>query len=809
MLATDLRWALRHLARRPGFVLLGVLGLGLGLAAAVMVFMAVNTLALRPVPGVHGERALVEVGRIEGDGGFDSFSFPDFSDLREHSTTLDRVFAYRVAPAYASIDGAPTRALAFVVSGDYFEALGVGAAHGRLIAPIDDAKAGEGAVVVASHSAFQRLFGGDRSALGRQVEINGSRYTLIGVAAPGFRGHLAALSPDFYVPLAMSQAMHLRGSADRESRGARSLLLGARLAPNATLAQVNEELRVLSANLAGKYPDSNRHAGFAAAPLKPLPQGAQRLLGMLASALFVLCTAILALACTNLAGVLLAQGEARAGELAMRSALGASRGRVARQLFIEAALVALMAGGLALVLVLAGRGVLNLLPLPAPFPIDLSLQFDWRVVVFCFGATAVVAIGFGLLPALRVSATAPVREAALVGSGARGARQRLRHGLLAFQAMMTVALLLTAALVLRALDTAEGIDTGFRVEDVHTADVDLTPAGMDTAQATAALDRLVDRLEAEPGVAGASYAAVVPLTMSRLGFGLARLPGADGDGIALDVNTVGDGFFDVFGLPVRGRAVGREDVSSGERTAVVNPSFARRLFGDGEPLGREFELGYGTDWQRVRVVGVTTDGRYASMSDEDTSFAFLAAPQWDRSEFTLVVHGGIGAEALRRAIEREMGTILPGIPPPPVHAFASSAAMSILPQVILGTAASGLGLLALVLSATGLYGMLAFQVERRVRELGVRKALGAPSRQVVRTLLQRTSAWLAAGALLGLAVGQLAAVALGELLFGIGGSDPVALAVVLAVFMAMAAAAAAMPVRRTLRLHPMEALRHD
>lgn len=808
MLATDLRWALRHLARRPGFVLLGVLGLGLGLAAAVMVFMAVNTLTLRPVAGIHTERTLVEIGRVEGDGGFDSFSFPDYRDLRENSTTLDKVFAYRIAPAYVRIDEAPTRALAFVVSGDYFEALGVGATHGRLIAPIDDATAGEGAVAVASHPAFQRLFAGDSAAIGRPVEINGTRYTLVGVAEPGFHGHMAALSPDFYVPLAMSQAMHLGGSADRESRSARSLLLGGRVTEGATIGQVNEELRVLASNLAGQYPDSNRHTGFAAAPLKPLPQGVQRLLGMLATALFVLCAAILALACTNLAGVLLAQGEARAGELAMRSALGASRGRVARQLFIEAALVAIVAGALALGLVAGGRGVLNLLPMPAPFPIDLSLQFDWRVVVFCFGATAVVAIGFGLLPALRISASAPGRDAALAGAGVKGSRQRLRHGLLAFQAMMTVAMLLTAALVLRALDAADGIDTGFRVEDVYTADVDLTPAGMETGPATAVLDRLVERLEAEPGVSHASYASVVPLTMSRLGFGLARLPGA-GDGIPLDVNTVGEGFFDVFDLPVRGRPVGSRDLPSGERTAVINRSFARRLFGEDEPVGREFEVGYDTEWQRVRVVGVTSDGRYTSMSDEGSSFAFLAAAQWDRSEFTLMVHGDIGAEALRRAIEREMRVLLPAIPPPPVHHFASSAALSILPQVILGTAASGLGLLALVLSATGLYGMLAFQVERRVRELGVRKALGAPSRQVVRTLLQRTSAWLVAGAVLGLALGQVAAVALGELLFGIAGSDPVALSVVLAVFIAMAAAAAALPVRRTLRLHPMEALRHD
>ena len=809
-MATELRWALRHLARRPGFLLLGVLSLGLGLAASALVFMAVNTLAWEPVPGLAEPERLVEVGRLSRDGSFDSFSYPDFDSVRSETRSLEQVFAWRMAPAYATVGRTPQRALALLVSGEYFTALGAGAAHGRLLVPADEAVPGAGEVVVASHAAFQRLFGGDPAAVGSEIAINGSRYTLVGVAARGFRGHITALQPDFFVPLSMAAPMHAGGASERDSRQSRSLMLGGRLAPGATLEQANAELEALALRLAEAHPESNSEVRFAVAPLRPLPHAAQRLIGMLAGALFVLCIAIVVLACTNLAGVLLAQGEARAGEFAVRNVLGASRGRIARQLLLESCLVAAGAGALALVLVQWGKGLLNLLPLPATYPIDLALRFDARVAAFCVVATAVVALGFGLLPALRVSRAAPGRDAARVGGGLRGDRQRLRHGLLAFQATMTVALLLTAALVLRALQTADPAETGFRTEHVYTAEVDLTPLGMEPGPAAERLTRLTDALRQVPGVTQAGFASVVPLTLSRLGFGPARAEAA-ADPVRMDVNTVGEGFFDAFGLPVRGRALDRTDVAGGPRTAVINAALAERLFGTADPLGQSFEMGGPSSWQPVRVVGVVPDGRYASLSDVGTPFAFLPAAQWQRTEFSLVLQtdGTLGAEGLRRAIEQELGPLLPGVPPPAVHDFASAAMLSVLPQTILATAASALGVLALVLAAVGLHGVLAFQVQRRVREIGLRRALGAPSPRLLRGVLGRSLAWLGAGALLGVLLAQLLALALGDLLFGVRGHDPAALAIVVLACVAMLVSAAAIPVRRALTLQPGEALRHD
>src|SRR5690606_5325293 len=349
-------------------------------------------------------------------------------------------------------------------------------------------------------------------------------------------------------------------------------------------------------------------------------------------------------------------------------------------------------------------------------------------------------------------------------------------------------------------------------EGVYTADLDLTPMGMDPESASVALAQLTDRLESEPGIAVASFASVVPLTLSRLGFGYARLPGAE-ERLSADVNTVGEGFFQVFDIPVRGRALDRSDSAGSARTAVINQTLARQLFGDADPLGGEFELGSHDAWQRIRVVGVVPDGRYASMGDAGTPFAFLSAAQWQRTEFALVLRtraeGGPGAEALRQLLERELHQLLPGVPPPAVHPFADAAALSMLPQTILAVASGALGVLALVLAAPGLYGVLAFQLQRRVREIGIRKALGAPASRVLRGVLGRSLSWLALGGILGLLLGQALAVALGDLLFGIRGHDLAALGAVVLAFALMVAAASALPLRRALLLQPSAALRQD
>ena len=805
----ELTIAIRHLVRRPAFAVLGIFALGAGLAAAILVFGVLNTLMLRPLPGINvdGDR-LVEIGRDSG-GRLDSMSFPLYLDLQERAVTLDAVYAYGLTPAYLLGEGVSHAALAMVVSGNYFDALGVQAAHGQLFEAVHDEVPRRDPVAVLSHGAFQRYFGGDAARIGETLRINGVGYTVLGVTAPEFRGHIAALAPEIFVPLAMAGAMQWTGDAAREQRGSYWLMMGGRLAPGATLDQARAELATLSVALAPLGPNNQNPPTVGVANLRPTPQAAHGIVGFLGAGLMVMCAAILALACANLAGVLLAQGEARGPELAMRSALGASRARIARQLLIEAALVAVAAAAVGLVLASIGKDVLNLLPLPAPYPIDLGVVIDARVVAFAAFAALSVTLAFGLVPALKLSAGAPVT--ALAGSGGTVGRAlgAGRPWLLAVQSALTVALLLVAALTWQALGRAAAIDTGFRIDQVHHASADVGPLGLSSAEAAARLEQAMARLREHPGVEHASFATVVPLTMHRSHFGVARLPADSELLVEPDSNTVGEGFFELFGLAVRGRAINAGDTADKPAVVVVNAEFARRLFGDTEPLGREFEIGGGEDWRRVQVVGVVGDGRYSNLSDTGRPFAFWSAPQWERNEFEIFVHGPIAANSLRTALADELRQVLPDLPPPEVQRFADQAALSVLPQRILGAAAGALGLLALVLAATGIYGVLALQIERRFREFGVRRALGASGSQIATALVRRIIVWLAIGVAVGVLLAQGMAAALGSLLFDVSGADPVALLATIAAFGLMAVAAIVAPLARALRLQPMDALRYE
>ncbi len=804
---TDFMSAMRHVRRRPGFLLLGAGALGIGLAAAILVFGMLNTMLLRTQPGMDASAQLVEIGRA-GDGDLDSMSYPDFVDLREKSRTLASVYAYDMAPAYLDADGAPVSAFGMVVSGDYFAALGVGPELGRLIGPKDDTAPGENPVVVLSHAAFQRYVGGDPRAIGSTLRINGHAYELIGVTAREFDGHLAALSPSVYVPLSMASAMQVQGDDARHARSSTWLQLGGRLARGVTLEQARSELAAVSAGL-NELRDANaRKVDIGIAPLRPLPSRAQGIVMFLGVGLMIMCAAILALACSNLAGVLLAQGEARAGELAMRSALGASRARMLRQLLFESTLVALVAGAIGLLLAASGRNLLRLLPLPAPFPIDLGVDIDGSVVAFALGGSLLVALAFGLWPAVRVSAANPVRALGSRSEPARGASGN-RAAMLTLQSAITIALLLIAAFTLLALHKADDIDTGFRTDGVYTASIDMTPLGLRGEEAATRAERLTERLRNTPGMNAASYASVMPLTLEAMGFGAVRPLGADGEAFGLDLNTVGMDFFRVFDLPVRGRAFGAGDTASSDKVAVINDTLARQLYGDADPLGQTFEIGGDGDWERIRVVGVVPTGRYSSMTDKDQPFAFMPAAQWSRARYHLFVHGDIDAATLRAVLAQELREVLPDMPVPTVAPFADMAAFSVLPQKILGSAAAALGVLALLLAATGLYGVIAYQVERRFREFGVRKAMGASGMQVAHALLRRTARWLLLGTVLGIALAELVVAGMRDLLFGISGANPFALGGALFVFAAIAALAVTVPLRRVLSLKPIEALRYE
>ena len=814
MIVEDIRAAFRRLLRRPGFLILGSTALGVGLAATLLVFAMVNLLLLKTPPGLHPEAPLVEIGRSNhGNGSFDTFSWPDFRSLREQTRTLDRVYATRLSPQYLNDGDQAYKVLSRAISGDYFDAMGVAPVLGRLFGPETDAEMAPGSATfaVASHAAFERYFGGHDDAIGSSLRLNGQTVTLIGVLPDSFHGHEAAINPDFYVPMNLMEALREVGSGFWTSRGSSAIMLGGRMAPGADLAAVKAELRTIAANLATEYPESNENKSFEAALLRAVPQEAQGVLMILSGGLFALCVAILLLAASNLAGVMLSQGEARRSELAMRGVLGASRWRIGWQLFAESLIVAAFAGSLALLFTWLGRDLLNTLPLPLDFPIDLRLPIDFRLIGACFGITGFVALACGLIPAWRNSQQAPGAGGQLVGAGGNlgGGRQRLRHALLGFQALLTVLLLFCAGLLVRGLQQANGIETGFDGRGVTVAEIDLNPMGLDSAEASRQMITLRERMASIPGVERAGFATVTPLTLSRLGFGAFRPSGTDVEFSRLDVNTVGEGFFDTFDIPVRGRAILDGDTADSEKVAVLNETAAAAFGVSKEDLiGKTFQLGR-DEPVTVRVVGVVPDGRYASLGDSNTAFGFFPSSQWPRTSYSLFLRSGISLPLLQQQLKQAMTEQMPDVPVPTLRRFDDVTSVSVLPQRIMAFATSSLGVLALVLAATGLYGTLAYQVQRRYREFGLRKALGAGARRIVASLLRRTGFWLLGGVVLGLLFGVLIAHVAGDMLFGVGGFDPLVWSGVLLMFALICSVAMLLPLRRVLRLPPMEALRYE
>jgi predicted permease len=681
----DLRKGFRQVLQRPGFSLAAIASLALGIGANTVLFGLVNALMLGPIPGVAESERLVEVGRGSNGAAFDTLGAPDIADIAAAVPALERVFGYEVAPLNVRAGGEPRRALGFVVSESYFETFGVSAALGRVFLAQDAGRLHATPGVVISDVAWRAHFNADPHVSDRRVTINGADFAILGVAPPSFRGHLAMLQPEFFVPLSLSPLINADARDMLGSRNARWLLAGGRLAPGATTEQAAAQLAALAAHLAEKYPDTHERVSLSVARLSALPGGAREAVTLFAGAMFALVGLILVLACVNVAGMLLARGEARSAEFALRAAIGASRFRLVHQLFAEGLVLAALAGAGGLLLALLGRRLIELIRVPAPFPVELSLPFDGTVLAFTALISLVTALLFAVWPALRVSQRAP--RAALAAGGATDTTRstRSRDLLVVVQFAVSLVLLVAAGLFMRSLQRAAEIDPGFRSENVSYAEFDLQPSGYAEDRAQALATSLLARVRALPGVESATLTGVLPLSLNRMGMGAARTQAAPDRLLEPDTNTIGTDFFGTLDIALRGRDFTDADKAGGEDVAIVNQAFAEQLFGRSDAIGQSFELGFGESWRRLRVVGVAADGKYASLSEERTPFLFLPHAQWPRLSLHVLVKSGATPAVLERALRNELARLDPNLPLPTVHALDEVTALSVLPQRIAGS----------------------------------------------------------------------------------------------------------------------------
>jgi predicted permease len=809
----DVRQALRALRRAPGVAAVAALSLALAIAANASAFSIVSSLLLRPLPVQEPGRLVALFGVREGSPP-SILSWPDILDYRSLDV-FEGVAAHNGIQVAVGGPGRPEMAWGEIVTDDYFDVVGVRPALGRLFTDREGVGAGGTSAVVLAHDFWRRRFAADPDVLGRTVRLNGRPYTVVGVTPRGFTGtRLFAFAPDVFVPLAAHEAIRPSTAGSLERRDARWLFAVARLRSGATLTEAGEAAGALARALAAEHPDSNRGLGVRVlenrAPINPwvLEPGTTR---RMAALLLLAMLLVLLIACANVANLLLARATARRREIAVRVALGAGRGRLVRQLLVESLVLAALGGGLGLLLAAWLVDLSSSFTPTLDFRTAFDLRVDARVVAFTAAATVATGLLFGLLPALRASRPRLVpalRDAVEDGRGAG----RLRQGLVVAQVALSLVLLTGAGLFVRSFEKARGLDPGFDPRGALRANVDLEPAGYDEARRREFHRRLLERARELPGVRSAALAFPLPLDAYSSGWeivveGRERSPDAE-DPLVFG-STVSSGYFETLRTPiVRGRALDERDREDSPPAAVVNETFARRFWPGEEALGRRFSVD-GTAGPWIEVVGVARDGKYLTLGEAPRPYLFLPLAQRPISRVSVVARTEGDPDALVPALRAAVAALDPDLPvfgektlrqhmETPLSGFESGAAT-----------VGFFGVMALLLAATGVYGVVAYGAARRTREMGIRMALGARAADVLRLIVGGGARMAGAGMAIGLAGALLLSRSLTGLLHGVSAADPATYATVAAVVLAAALLASWVPARRATRVNPSLALRSE
>jgi predicted permease len=810
----DVRYGMRGLSRSPLFAATAILSLAIGIGANTTIFSVATALLLRPLPGLSDPERLVDIGRTQNGSGFDTSSYPNYLDLRERATTLEGVYAARLDPVPMSLteNGQAERIYGMVVSGNFFDILGTRPHAGRLLQNSDDRSSGDSPVAVIAHDLWTRRFGSEPGVVNRVVILNGSPFTIVGIAPPGFQG-TTVLKPDVWVPISnLSQAMPRSSSDVLSSRRSVWLFMGGRLKPGVTVKQADAEARAIGAALQREYPEENRGKNFRVDRTALVPGQVGAVTGFIAL-LMTIVGLVLLIACVNLSGMLLARGAARQREIAVRLAIGASRGRLVRQLLTETAILFVF-GGLVGLVVSRWLTAIVLSLVPAlPLPLSLDLQFDWRVLAFAF-ATAVVAGGLaGLVPALQASrldfASALKSDAFNRLSG----RLRLRSAFVVGQVTMSLLLVIGAGLFLRALQRASGIEPGFDQRNVEVISLDLSLAGYKDGTVQPFVHELTTRVADLPGVAAASAALDLPLDGDRVRLGGLRIPGLTTvpgeESFEADWNAVEPGYFRTLRMPLTlGRDFTELDVKGAQPVAIINEAFARRAWPGTNPIGQSIERLGGRKPVPLTVVGVVPDATVVTLEAEPGPFIYVPFAQDDILRVRLVVRSTGGQTLIPqvRDLMREMNAYLPI---DNAMTLAQLTSLETMPQRIAAAVAGTFGIVGALLAAIGLYGVTAYAVSRRTREIGIRIALGAAPYSVMRLVLVHALTLACTGVIVGSLLAALASHALASLLFGVPSFDALTFATSAALFVAMSLVASYVPARRAMRVNPLEALRAE
>jgi len=806
----DLRSALRTLRQRPLFALVAIASVAIGIGATTTIFSVANALLLKPPAGIDDPARVVEVSRTMGGRGRDTFSYPEMLDLRaQASDAFEYLAGWNLAPLSYSTGGDGERIIGFAVSWNYFRVMGVTPLRGRFFTAEEDQVPMASPVAVVSEAFWRERLGADPDVVGRTITLDRHSFTVIGVVPASFRGHIFGVRPAVYLPMMMMGAVRPGFNEFTERRASWFVIVG-RLKPGVSVATADAAAKTVFARMP-QTSDDPRNARSATVELIGLVPAAGRpvtraFLGMMLGLVFV----ILLVTCANVAGMLLARGAARSREIAIRLALGSGRGRLVRQLLTESLVLFALGGGAGLLITFWGTGLLASVPLPTPVPLALDFSPDLRVVAAGLALALATGLVFGLAPALQ--ATRHDLAEAMKASGVETGRSgRLRRAFVMGQVGLSMILLLSAGLFLRALQKAANVSTGFDAHNVSTVSFDLSIDGYDEARGQVFLRDLLDRLRAAPGVAAAAAANDLPLDLN-ITESPAYVPGApvaDAEGWVQSAFYVATpGYFETMRIPVvQGRDFDARDGAGSQPTVVVSRTFAERVWPGRNPIGQTLRWGE-KDGPVRTVIGVVGDVKNQSLMETAEPTMYLPATQVYQPRLTVVVRGASGADPsaiLRRVVHEadpalSLSTIVP---------METVAAAGILPQRLAALITSVLGALALLLSALGVYGVVAFMVAQRTREIGVRMALGARANDVVRLVLRSGLRLALPGLLFGLVAGLALSWLLRSFILDVTPGDPVTFLGVPAVLTAAVALACWAPARRAAAVEPSTALRAE
>jgi putative ABC transport system permease protein len=818
----DVRLGVRQLLHQPAFAAAAILSLALGIGLNTTLFSIVNAVLLRGGPIKDPDRLVEIYTGLSKDYPQLTTSYPDFLDIQSGAPSLAGLAGNSYVRGILSTGQRPTLVTGEAVTANYFELLGIAPAAGRGFRADENSAPGASPVLVLSHGLWQRQFGARPDIVGQVVTVSGTGYTVVGVAPANFTGTLPGIPTEFWVPLMMVEQLVFSGvqaNTDKnpgktriDRRGTRWLFVKGRLAEGRSVDQARAEIGTIFARLSKDYPDTNDKV-FATV----LPASSIRFHPMLdgylkaaSAGLLGAVALVLMIACGNVANLLLARGTARRRELAVRAAIGASRGRLMSQLLSEG-LVLAFAGGAAGLLIAwwAGRALAGVGTDVLPVPIKFDFSIDPTVLLFALAASMATALVFGLVPAL--SSSKPELVPALKESAEDASRRRLsmRDVLVVGQLALSLVLLVAGALLIRGLLVARAMDVGFDPAPISSLSFNLRMNGYDDERATAFAREAVRTLRGLPGVAGVATASRLPLAPDVNMDGV-KVPGhhaADEDETPTDTVAVGADYFPVVGVPiVAGRAFTEDEVANKRRVAVINETMAKQYWPDGSAVGRVIYRG-DFDSEPVQIVGVARDHKVRSVGESPR--AYLHVPETPSANIQIIVRSSTPARAALPSLRQALLALEPAIVFTEDAPAEDVAATTVAPTRIGAMALGSFGALALLLAAIGLYGVIAYSVSRRTREVGIRMALGAERRQVMRLVLTQGGKLAAAGIAIGIVasagVGQL----LESLLYGVSGYDVLAYGAAAAVLMLVALAANLIPAISASRVDPVQALRSE